>query len=365
VPKRQKSILSRLGLLVATFALAFPGGWAARGILDTGGTKETPGESARTTLYAAEVGTLSDIRDVRPSLSWQVTAPATVGTEGVVTHLGIGQGSLVETAGQELLRINDRPVTILQGTIPAYRALARVSPPQTGPDVDALQQFLKALSLLNEPLSGVFDTATRDAVRIWQKFIGENATGVVELGDVLFTSRLPVRVRFDKTVAVGSHVTSSSPLLELLSPEPHLTLDFGASASPFEVNMPVLDGGGLPIGRIGSIFATPSVGQLPGADMFTGLVEGVDASRLCNSTCLDDSVTGTVVLPLLHVEVLAKVSGTLVPITAVQSDEAGAAVVVDNAGTRHPVVVVREAQGMAVVSGIEAGMQLQITSIEG
>jgi peptidoglycan hydrolase-like protein with peptidoglycan-binding domain len=89
--------------------------------------------------------------------------------------------------GGTLWRVNNEPVALMYGPVPAYRTLKEgVS---KGPDVVELNQNLTALGY--DPYGAitgdeVFGEATAAAVRRWQKADGLSQTGAVELGRIVF-----------------------------------------------------------------------------------------------------------------------------------------------------------------------------------
>ena len=89
--------------------------------------------------------------------------------------------------GGTLFRLNNLPVALMYGTVPAYRALKQgVS---DGPDVGELNVNLVDLGF--DPYGAIaennhFSEATAAAVRRWQKAEGLPQTGEVELGRVVF-----------------------------------------------------------------------------------------------------------------------------------------------------------------------------------
>ena len=89
--------------------------------------------------------------------------------------------------GGTLFRINNTPVALMYGSLPAYRTLKEgVS---DGPDVAELNENL--IDLGDDPYGAIgdveaFGEATAAAVKRWQKAEGLAQTGVVELGRVVF-----------------------------------------------------------------------------------------------------------------------------------------------------------------------------------
>ena len=89
--------------------------------------------------------------------------------------------------GQDLYRVDNLPVVLMQGGTPAWRTFA---PGMIGgPDVAELQRNLIALGyaagLLTAP-TGQFDALTEDAVFRWQQAASYPVTGEIDLGQVVF-----------------------------------------------------------------------------------------------------------------------------------------------------------------------------------
>lgn len=126
--------------------------------------------------------------------------------------------------GDELIRINDEPVTLAEGSVPLYRQLRRVGRfevdeandklgLQEGEDVAQLQRFLLSKGFDDEGRlepDGIFGLTTERAVKAWQKDVGVPATGKVDRSQLVFVDG-PLRVdaapevgmRFDQ-VTVGA-----------------------------------------------------------------------------------------------------------------------------------------------------------------
>jgi len=96
-------------------------------------------------------------------------------------------------AGQALYRVDDQPVILMTGSIPAWRAF--MPGMASGRDIKELQANLIALGdasgLLTAP-DGVYGAGTQVAVERWQHACGLPETGQVALGQVVF---LPGAVR--------------------------------------------------------------------------------------------------------------------------------------------------------------------------
>jgi hypothetical protein len=132
---------------------------------------------------------------VRTDLATTVLTPGTLGyapTRPVINQLN-GTYTWLPAAGrrvapgQALYRVDNLPVILMRGDIPAWRPFG---PGMTsGPDVTQLQAGLIALGfamgLLTAP-SGAYDWATGLAVQRWQAAAGDPVTGEISLGQVLF-----------------------------------------------------------------------------------------------------------------------------------------------------------------------------------
>ena len=117
--------------------------------------------------------------------------------------------------GGTLYEIDGRPVALMIGTTPAYRALREGD---VGPDVAQLQTNLVALGLGGSPAirgDGTFDHATALAVQRWQSSRHVASSGAILLGDIVV---LPTAARVSATnVAVGGGAQPGSPILQLSS----------------------------------------------------------------------------------------------------------------------------------------------------
>ncbi|HTD07976.1 MAG TPA: peptidoglycan-binding domain-containing protein [Solirubrobacteraceae bacterium] len=124
--------------------------------------------------------------------------------------------------GGALWRIDDQPVVLMYGSVPAYRTLERGI--SDGPDVTELNQNL--IDLGYDPYGAIvddqaFSEATAAAVRRWQKAEGLPETGEVELGRVVFapSARRVTAVK----VALGQDPPGATALTETTPATPAAT----------------------------------------------------------------------------------------------------------------------------------------------
>ena len=104
---------------------------------------------------------------------------------GTITALPAA-GALIKP-GQTLYRVDQSPVVLFDGTVPAYRSLS--AGVGDGLDVQELKQNLVALGF--DPshqitINQTFDAATISAVQAWQASLGEAQTGTVTFGQAVF-----------------------------------------------------------------------------------------------------------------------------------------------------------------------------------
>lgn len=139
-------------------------------------------------------------------------------TAGTITALP-RVGSTVRP-GQALYRLDGRPVTLLSGRVPAYRTLQTGT---EGEDVRQLEAGLRALGHRGFTVDDEYTRSTAAAVRRWQKSLGVERTGRVELGSVVFGSA-PVRIG-SHAADVGDAVTPGSEVLTTTSRRRIVTID--------------------------------------------------------------------------------------------------------------------------------------------
>ena len=119
------------------------------------------------------------------TLGYAAARPVVNLVAGIYTWLP-RPGALIR-AGGVLYRVDDNPVTLMAGRVPAWRPFGTGM--TDGPDVRQLQAGLIAGhfagGLLTTP-TGHYDLATADAVERWQAARGLTVTGMIPLGQVVF-----------------------------------------------------------------------------------------------------------------------------------------------------------------------------------
>ncbi len=203
-----------------------------------------------------ESGTLG-YADSRP-LSYQSSGggqasqgAASSASSSTVTWLA-PEASIVRRGGV-LFKVDNAPVILMYGTVPAYRTIA--AGVSDGPDVLQLEQNLSALGYAPGTVDEHFDSATAAAVKRWQAALGQTQTGSVALGSVAFLPG-PRRIG-QQTAAVGSAASSGSPVLTTTSTAQNVVVELDATDQTLavvgrRVNVDLPDGSSVP-GRIVSV----------------------------------------------------------------------------------------------------------------
>ncbi len=175
--------------LLAFAAIALVGVAAAAIVLARTGSAEhhtsdtgvPPGETTATVTRR----TLSESSTVDGTLGYGSKVDLYDRLGGTFTWLP-GVGAIVGRGGT-LWRIDNEPIVLMYGSVPAYRTL--VEGVSEGPDVAELNRNL--IDLGYDPYGEItnveqFGSATAAAVKRWQKAEGLTQTGEVELGRIVF-----------------------------------------------------------------------------------------------------------------------------------------------------------------------------------
>lgn len=182
-PRRRKR---RGGRIAAALVVVAAGGAAAAASLGFGGGSPASG-TAESTLppKTAEVTrqTLTEAQSADGELGYGPATMVTGRLPGTITRLP-ATGRRI-TRGKALYEVDDRPVTLMYGSMPAYRTLGQGI---EGPDVKQLERNLKALGYGGFTVDDDYTYDTAEAVMRWQEDRGLEETGVVELGRVVFAS---------------------------------------------------------------------------------------------------------------------------------------------------------------------------------
>jgi hypothetical protein len=367
VPGRRRGTGWRWAAAVAVSVAAVIAA-AAAGAFSGGGSQASGAGSAYRTSTALVV---------RRSLASQTNVDATLGDRGSYTVIGQATGTYtrlpalgaVIRQGQVLYRVDDSPVVLLYGRVPAFRDL---SEGVSGSDVRQLNTDLVRLGYLSAaslgPRSG-WNYDSSETASGWERLAAHlgvtDTTGTVTLGQVVF---LPGPV---KVSALGTGVVPGSPaqpgggVLTGTSTTPQVTINLDASmqsevtvGDPVTVTLP--DGtvtGGV-VTSVGEIAMTNAVGDTTVA-VEVALTHPAVAGHLDQAPVTVSITTGKVANALV------------VPVDALLAQPGGGYAVeeVTAAGAHHLVKVslglFDDAAGLVQVSGpgLAPGQRVVVPSL--
>ncbi len=331
--------------LAVVVVIAGAGYWAGLNAIVPPSLAETPG--APQTYLVAE-GSVGHTVRLGARAWWPRVLEVLTPADGVVTTIPYDGGPAMP--GDVVVTVNLSPVVVATGQVPMFRDLALDA---EGPDVMQFQNLLGALGYLEANSNlGTFDRATQQATRRWQREMGHATTGTVTQGTLLFVPQLPARL--EVLVAVGDSVTrGSTPLVAVVASEPSFV-----GAATLSQALEVRSGMSVdivsPVG--GSWTGTLGEFREDGDGRVSIVIDGVDCGE-CESVGLtgETTMSATVVL-------VPPTTGPVVPVAAlVQMPSGGLAVRLADGG-HQAVEVVAEANGFAVVDGVELGTSILLSA---
>lgn len=275
-----------------------------------------------------------------------------------MTQVAVAPGDEVRT-GSVLYRVNERPVVVAQGAVPAYRSIGAGS---SGTDVAQAQQMLADLGYAPGPVDGEAGAGTVSAIRDWQDAVGMPETGVIEPGDVIFVPNLPTRVSLDTDViARGKSVGGGEQVVRGLPASPEFTVpvtDAQAGMMPAGTLVEITS----PEGAIWQASVTDHTREEQSGNVVVSLA-GPDGAVICADACGQVPVTGQARLAS-RIVTQETVAGLVVPSAALVTAADGTVEVIDADGERMPVDVVASARGMSVIEGAPEGTRVRVPASE-
>lgn len=137
----------------------------------------------RTATTEITRGDLLVYEEIGGKLGYVESEPVVSRVAGTVTWMANAGATLQR--GERIATVNDIPVFLMYGAIPAYRALAEGV---TGPDVRQLEENLHAMGYRGFDVNENFKKGTARAVKRWQDKHDLPETGVVSLGLIHFSA---------------------------------------------------------------------------------------------------------------------------------------------------------------------------------
>ncbi|WP_433676280.1 peptidoglycan-binding protein [Microbacterium gorillae] len=207
--------------IIVTVLLAAVGGGAA--IVVPALARPSAEEKAPHTDTATDTVSRGDLTErVRAvgKLTYANGRPIGSSLPGTVTSVPV-VGAVIGR-GDELFRIDDQPVVLLFGELPAWRGFT--SGMSDGRDVRQLEENLRELGFFDREPDEEFTWWTAEAIRSWQKARGLERTGELPAGSFVFE---PAAVRVGAVdAAPGS--PSGATVLTVTDPGKQITIDLDA-----------------------------------------------------------------------------------------------------------------------------------------
>ena len=215
---RPRRLWFRIALAIGAVSAAVAGA----AVIFFGADDTVTGEEETITraVASAEVRDLVEFNDLSGQMVYADVEPIGSSGDGVITDV-LHSGDTIER-GTVLYAINDSPTAAFYGTFPLYRTLSEGA---VGEDVIVLEKNLSALGYHSFEDDGgtmidtgfvvddVFDDATREAVKRWQKDQRAEESGVVSPSDVIVLGG-PAEVA-DVFTSVGQRVNIGTRIMEL------------------------------------------------------------------------------------------------------------------------------------------------------
>lgn len=312
---------------------------------------ELPAEDHALQTYTVEAGTVARSIRVPVTASWSTTRTLFAGTDGVVTSVAHGAGAYAES-GDVIATVDLEPLVVATGAVPMFRTLRQGV---EGPDVAQFQRLLRTQGFFRGSAGGRFGAATVAATKRWQRSVGAEDDGIVAPGSLLFVDRLPARL--EVLAVVGQRIGAGSDLVRVLDDRPDFVATVGASqraeltsGTPVTIGAP---GGGTWPGVLGSFE------QLEDGRYSVEITGG-----LCGGGC-DLVPVGDETALIGTIELVPQTTGVVVPTSALVQQPSGDLAVTLTDGTVRSVRVVAEADGFAVVEGLEPGTIIALPSAPG
>jgi hypothetical protein len=250
----------------AAVAVALTAGGVTAFLL-TGGLPETEGTGAQAAgsqpAATADITrqTLVDKESHGGSLGFGDTASLTTRLSGTVTALPAVDATIKR--GGALYQVDNDPVVLLYGSLPAYRTL---SAGDEGTDVTQFEKNLWALGYRGFTVDDEYTSATADAVEDWQDDLGLDETGTVELGRIVYAGG-PIRIA-SRSVDPGATVQPGTELLSTTATGRVATVELDINDQRLakkgaKVDVTLPDGKAVP-GRITAVTTTVEEAENPG-----------------------------------------------------------------------------------------------------
>jgi peptidoglycan hydrolase-like protein with peptidoglycan-binding domain len=268
---REQAVTRRTRFGVAAVGVATVA--AIGGVVATSGGGHNPAaEDAPVNTANVDRGALASMVSEVGTLTYRAGAdgsPVAVVNRASGIYTELPNGGAEVDCGQVLYRVDDHPVLLLCGTVPAYRDLRRGD---VGSDVRQLNQNLHQLGVDVgvdvAPDDDVFTSRTEAALEVLQRKHGIGGAGVVGVADVVY---LPWSVRIaELTGQLGGTAQPGAQILAATSNtlEVHVELDASQqeAVEPGDAAQITLPGNTSATGNVARLGRIAKAPAGPGAD---------------------------------------------------------------------------------------------------
>ena len=250
VPIRGASRPVRRWVVGGAITLLLAAGGGAAGVYAMGSAAPAQQKQVPATAQI-ERGTLSGTSKASGTLEYAGSRDLYSGLGGVITALP--QAGAQIGIGQQLYAVDNVPVYLFHGSLPVWRSFEYGM--DDGPDVKQLEENLAALGYFADEPDNEFGWATSNAVEAWQDATGQDVTGSIESGRIVFQ---PTDARVSAVKAtVGSNIGPGAPVLTITGLDKQVKVNLRLSDQALaKVGAPVsidLPGGTSTTGTIASV----------------------------------------------------------------------------------------------------------------
>jgi hypothetical protein len=304
---------------------------------------------------AAERTTLTATEQVSGTLGYGTARTLSAHGSGVLTWLP-EPGSVIGR-GKPLYEVDELPITVLRGSIPAYRPLASGV---SGKDVRQLEENLSALGYTGFTVDDSYTGQTADAVRDWQADLGRTETGTVKPNEIVV---LPGDVRVADTLAAAGD-PATGKLLDYTGTTRTVTVALDVAKQQLvekgiaaTVTLP--DGTSVPgtVADVGTVASAPQSDN--GAESGAAQQESDEPATIeVVVTVADQAELGTLDSAPVDVTLVSEKRPNVVAVPV------GALVALAEGGYGVQVVKGRETRYVAVQTGMFADGKVEVSGIE-
>lgn len=320
-------------------------GWAIGVTLVGGGP--VADETEQSVWVQAEESSIGSALNLSTTVKQPVRVVASNHLTGVVSAVDAGEKKL----GDKLYSVAGKDVYVIQGGTPFYQDIA---PKSSGQNVKQFEGFLKSLDFFAGTPDGIYDAATAQAIKAWQRSTGQKPDGVIELGRVVAISSLPAQIELAEAISPGKQLAGGEDAVMAASGKRTFTLSLTTEQAAMIPQDSVVE-----VQHEKSIWKAV-IAQTSSEDSgnVVHTLSAQDGAEVCGAQCAD-LPSGSNVTLRSKVIVVPATSGIGIPAAAITTDPSGQAQVTTESGSVN-VTVLASGQGIVIVDGLDAGAKVRV-----